>query len=285
MSNMDKFCLNWNGYDTNIRESFRKLREDQRLSDVTLVTDDGQHIQTHKIILSVGSNFFSDIFIKSNHSNMLVYLKGISSDKLETVIDFIYNGEVFITQDQLKLFIETGRELQIKRLDEKLVANALSPMILQKRVHRSRNNDKVLKNRSFPYSVEHFDFEDKKVSTGSGDDNEDTVAKMDEENLQLITNNEPGIQINEIIEKNEGEWRCKICGKTATNSYTIRAHSETHIKGMSYACHICSKTFSNRPGLNTHISGIHSELFSCDICGKNGMNRFAYRKHLRIKHK
>jgi len=116
MNNMDKFCLNWNGYDTNIRESFRKLREDQRLFDVTLVTDDGQHIQAHKIILSAGSIFFSDIFMKSNNSNMLVYLKGICSDTLEPVIDFIYNGEPFTTQEKLKEFIEAGKELQVKGL-------------------------------------------------------------------------------------------------------------------------------------------------------------------------
>merc|ERR1719508_521625 len=91
--------------------------EDKRLFDVTLVTDDGQHIQAHKIILSAGSHFFSDIFMKSNHSNMLVYLKGISSDKLEPVIDFIYNGEVFITQEQLEVFIETGNELLVKGLE------------------------------------------------------------------------------------------------------------------------------------------------------------------------
>merc|ERR1719209_264952 len=114
---MDKFCLNWNGYDTNIRDSLRKLREHQRLFDVTLVTDDSQHIPAHKIILSAGSNFFSDIFTKTNHGNMLVYLKGISSDKLEPVIDFIYNGEVFITQEQVKVFIETGKDLQVKGLE------------------------------------------------------------------------------------------------------------------------------------------------------------------------
>merc|ERR1719370_221872 len=117
---MDKFCLNWNGYDANIRDSLRKLREGQRLFDVTLVTDDGLHIQAHKIVLSAGSKFFSDIFMKSNHSNMLVYLKGISSDKLAPVIDFIYNGEAFITQEQLKVFIETGKELQVKGLEGEL---------------------------------------------------------------------------------------------------------------------------------------------------------------------
>merc|ERR1719233_2269491 len=117
---MDKFCLNWNGYDASISKYFRQLRENQRLSDVTLVTEDGQQIQTHKIILSAGSNFFSDIFMKSNQSNMLVYLKGISSDKLEPVIDFIYNGEVFITQEQMKEFIETGKDLQVKGLESEL---------------------------------------------------------------------------------------------------------------------------------------------------------------------
>merc|ERR1719430_1802878 len=118
---MDKICLNWNGYNANISESFRKLRENQILSDVTLVTDDGQHIQAHKIVLSAGSKFFSDIFMKSNlGSSMLVYLKGISGGKLEPIIDFIYNGKVFITQEQLKGFIETGKELQVKGLENEL---------------------------------------------------------------------------------------------------------------------------------------------------------------------
>merc|ERR1719153_490290 len=124
MTNLDKFFLNWDGYDANCREYFRKIRDDQRIFDVTLVTDDGQHIQAHKIILSAGSNFFADIFMKSNHSNILVYLKGISRDKLEPVIDFIYNGEVFITQEQLQVFIEAGKELLVKGLEGELTGIA-----------------------------------------------------------------------------------------------------------------------------------------------------------------
>merc|ERR1719331_3301167 len=117
---MDKFCLNWNAFAENIRNYFKKLREDQRLFDVTLATDDGHHIQAHKVILSAGSNFFSDIFQKSNHTNMLVYLKGISSEKLEQVLDFIYNGEVSIGQEDIKVFIEAGKELQVKGLEGEL---------------------------------------------------------------------------------------------------------------------------------------------------------------------
>ena len=119
--------------------------------------------------------------------------------------------------------------------------------------------------------------------TDLGDGIEDTVAKMDEGNPQTI-NNELNLHINEMIEKNEGVWRCKVCGKTASLKRGIRRHAEAHILGISHACHICSKTFTNRPNLNWHIYRIHSELFSCEICGKIGMNREAFRSHKRTKH-
>ena len=121
--------------------------------------------------------------------------------------------------------------------------------------------------------------DDKKAFTSLVNKDYDTVANVGEGNLELRTTNELDQQINEMIEKNGGVWTCKICGKTATKKQHIQNHAETHIEGMSHACHICNKTFPNRGGLYSHISGIHSELFSCDMCGKSGMNRKAYRNH------
>ena len=106
MDNMDKFSLKWSDFDTNIREHFRKLRTDQKLFDVTLATDDGQHIQAHRIILAAGSQFFSDIFLKSNHANMMIYLKGIHSVQVEHLLDFLYNGEVSVGQEEIKMFYD-----------------------------------------------------------------------------------------------------------------------------------------------------------------------------------
>ena len=139
---MDKFCLNWNAFDANIRQYFKKIRETKNLFDVTLVTDDGQYIQAHKIILAAGSHFFNDIFMKSNHSDMLVYLKGISSDKIEHVIDFIYNGETFLAQEDLNAFIETGEELKIKGLEGELTGS-VENMDEQQNAHKDSNNGKI----------------------------------------------------------------------------------------------------------------------------------------------
>ena len=53
---MDNFCLKWNDFGGNIRESLKKLRSDEALADVTLATEDGRHIKAHKIILFTKSS-------------------------------------------------------------------------------------------------------------------------------------------------------------------------------------------------------------------------------------
>ena len=88
-----------------------------------------------------------------------------------------------------------------------------------------------------------------------------------------------------MIEKIEGMWKCKVCGKNAAHKGHIKDHAETHLEGMSHVCDICRKTFNTRPNLREHISNIHSELFSCDICGKSGMNKAAHRSHIQKNHK
>ena len=113
---MEKFCLKWNEFEVNIRESFKELRDGHNHFDVTLATDDGHQIEAHKIILSAGSTFFSEIFKNIKHQSPFIYLKGIKRVELEHVIDFLYNGEANIGQEELNNFLETAQELGVKGL-------------------------------------------------------------------------------------------------------------------------------------------------------------------------
>ena len=50
----------------------------------------------------------------------MIYMKGISGEKLQPIIDFIYNGEALVTQEELEVFIETGKKLQLKGIEDDL---------------------------------------------------------------------------------------------------------------------------------------------------------------------
>jgi len=278
MIDVDKVCLKWNRYESNIRQYFKKLRDDQRLCDVTIATEDGEYIQAHKIALCAGSNFFSDIFMKNNHSNMLVYLKGISSSMLQPVLDFMYNGETCIGQDEVNMFIEAGKELHIKGLDSEVKGNyeSVSEKLLypkegdnqEEKVTPGSEEDiteSVSEKRFYPQVT---DIQEVKVTPDLEEDYKDTLVDIDENLLPLIrTNDELSLQINDMVEKNEDNmWRCKVCGKTATHKGNLKQHAEIHLEGMAHECHICNKTFSSRVNLRYHVTNNHTKLLSCDIC-------------------
>merc|ERR1719510_1705110 len=50
------------------------------------------------------------------HPNPYIYLRGVSYSDLVSILDFIYNGEVNVAQEDLNSFLAVAEELQIKGL-------------------------------------------------------------------------------------------------------------------------------------------------------------------------
>merc|ERR1719369_2170760 len=101
---MNQVHLKWNDFENDIRHTFVCLRKERSSFDVTLATDDGHIIEAHKIILSAGSEFFNSILKRTKHPNPFVHLKGVTKSDLESVINFLYCGQVVISQDVLLNF-------------------------------------------------------------------------------------------------------------------------------------------------------------------------------------
>jgi hypothetical protein len=119
----EKFCLRWNDFESNISSAFRKLRDDNDFFDVTLSCDNEQ-IQAHKVILSACSEFFRDILHRNPHQHPLLYLKGVRFSDLQSVLNFMYHGEVNVAQDELNSFLMVAEDLRIKGLTQ----NSSEPM-------------------------------------------------------------------------------------------------------------------------------------------------------------
>jgi len=113
----EKFCLRWNDFENNISCAFRELRDDKDFFDVTLACDDEQ-IQAHKVILSACSPFFRNVLRRNPHSNPLLYLKGVKYTDLQSVLNFMYHGEVNVAQEELNSFLAVAEDLRVKGLTQ-----------------------------------------------------------------------------------------------------------------------------------------------------------------------
>ena len=112
MSNKEKLCLKWNEFETNIRDSFRGLREEKNHFDVTLASEDGHQIKAHRIILSSGSQFLKNILKDIDHPCPFIYLRGVRGIELEYVVNFLYNAETFVALEDIRTFLEIARRFR-----------------------------------------------------------------------------------------------------------------------------------------------------------------------------
>ena len=117
MASAEKFCLRWNDFESNISVAFRELREEKDFFDVTLACEDSQ-VSAHKVILSACSPFFRNVLRKNPHQHPLLYLKGVKYQEMLSVLNFMYQGEVNVAQEELNSFLAVAEELRVKGLTQ-----------------------------------------------------------------------------------------------------------------------------------------------------------------------
>ena len=112
MVGSDGACLVWDGFGANLQKYYRKLREEPRFSNVTLMCEDGEPVPSHRIVLAAGSDFFSKVLAQTDHANPLIYLKGVERSDLDCMIDFLYYGEMHVQECHLLHNINRPRDME-----------------------------------------------------------------------------------------------------------------------------------------------------------------------------
>ena len=108
--------MKWNDFQANVTSSFRKLRTADDFYDVTLVSDDQKQATAHKIVLSASSEYFKNILKSNKHSHPMICLPGVNSNEMNSILDYIYNGEVQIYQENLDKFLDVAQRFHIEGL-------------------------------------------------------------------------------------------------------------------------------------------------------------------------
>ena len=86
------------------------------MADVTLACEDGNQVEAHKVILAASSPFFHNPLRRNNHPHPLIYMRGMKSEDLVAIVDFLYCGEANVFQENLDSFLAIAEELQLKGL-------------------------------------------------------------------------------------------------------------------------------------------------------------------------
>merc|ERR1712129_464259 len=189
--------------------AFNVLYSDHEFTDVTIVCDEDKQVEAHKVILSSSSKFFRRILLRNPHQHPLIYLKGVAYENLEYILQFIYLGQIELSTDNLTLFIETAKELEI---------NGLTDAVFGK--EEPTENTSTQENG---YNKEPFTHIEK-----------DFKPEMSE-SLIFTTANESDISMSETpLDITTKVLQCDQCTETFPGKSELKKHIRTIHEGLSY---------------------------------------------------
>jgi hypothetical protein len=253
----EKFCLKWNDFQENVSAAFGYMREDTDLSDVTLACEDGQQVEAHKVILAASSPFFQNLFRRNRHQHPLVYMRGIKSEDLAAIVDFMYRGETNIDQENLDGFLAIAEELNLKGLtgaknDNDSTNDTTIPKPQEKKLVTRRepkaDNDERPKGKIMPSGI--VALQNQTCS--------DEIQLLDEQIRSMMSLGQ------NLMANGRKVSVCNVCLKEGTWQNTKNHIEANHIDGISLPCSLCEKSFRSRNSLRMHKSTNHRDIIISD---------------------
>ena len=233
----EKFCLKWNDFQTNVTNSFRKLRTAEDFYDVTLVSDDQQQVSAHKVVLSASSEYFNNVLKSNKHSHPLLCLSGVNSKELKGILDYIYNGEIQIYQENLDSFLNIAQRFKLEGLIQQESDNPMEDENLEP----FEDHDTIERIVVPKAHLNVTKSEKEKIIS--------VLSSADYQNMEELDQ-----KLEEMYEKQpDGKFMCHSCGKMTRFKRDAMEHAETHIDGLSFPCQYCDKSFRSRSALRSHI--------------------------------
>ncbi|KAF2363526.1 BTB/POZ domain [Trinorchestia longiramus] len=107
--------LKWNNHRSTFFYVLSNVRKKECYTDVTLACD-GKFYPVHKLILSTCSEYFEQMFEQTQCKHPVIVLKDIRSEELESLLSYMYVGEVNVVQEKLSGLIKAAECLRIKGL-------------------------------------------------------------------------------------------------------------------------------------------------------------------------
>ena len=268
----EKLCLQWNDFQENLTSAFRDLRDEKEFTDVTLACEDGQQVEAHKVVLISSSPFFKNLLQRNKHPHPLIYMRGVKSEVLVAMVDFLYHGEANVFQENLDSFLAIAEELQLKGLHgsqtETVPDENISQTVPPKPEARTYNGT-VLEETADGAGFKAHSKKIKSRGNFNKEANPETAvaqlnsstaftdtAELDEKvkSMMLVSENPaPGSQ-------RQGKARiCEVCGKEGGYQAIINHIEANHISGISLPCNICGTIVASRNALAQHKIRLHKQ--------------------------
>lgn len=110
------YCLRWNNHKTNLVEILDALIKMECYVDCTICVDEQVQFKAHRVILAANSPYFQTILQDVPMDHCSILFPGVQEFEMRALLEYMYTGEVNVTQSQIPRIMKIAEQLEVKGL-------------------------------------------------------------------------------------------------------------------------------------------------------------------------
>ena len=301
---MESLNLNWNAFPKHLKLMSKELYEEEKYFDVTLVSDDQYQFKAHKIILSACSRVFRNIIDCNPTQSSLIYLRGVQSQELEPILQFMYLGEGKLSYGRMEEFLKVAKDLQVKEIDinaeseiEEVNADKKKETIGEVPEEEMTGDETQPKIHKFTWSGDYPGRDEMSQEISHEETtfvSENCDLKENElEDVSNVASDYFQTQLGTKLElkfpasKKQGiqKLQCSQCDYQTVMKENMKSHVQGQHEGIKYPCTECPFTAAQLTNLRKHMLAKHDvPRYKCDQCQYQALLPRLIERHMRVKH-
>ena len=296
-------------FSSTLSSNFSYLLNTSSFCDVTLVCKDGQ-FSAHRVLLVSSSSLFSSVFTDNPHPHPLLYMRGVKTDLMKSLLQFIYTGVTSVVEEDVTSFLALGEDLKVHGLIgyQQGSSNQLNEAF-EGQDSAELNPSKQDEEKERFAQCTSSDEKDNRIAAAIFDTTYQTEPQITnsipttpkkEENIDDLhtidtkrEDNYEGTQLKMIpnLDHEKLERRQEKIGKSISNSSMVTAKAPrltpkviTSTKrrkqgSQSVFCQVCQQTDNKTNDIKVHMGGIKHLGVQCKSCNLYFTNCYGLSKH------
>lgn len=251
----DKFSIGWSTFHNHLLETSNDLYHHKNFTDVTLVSDDLVIMHAHRFVLSSSSSIFQKLLSIDSCPKPILFLKGVTSQELESILQFIYLGETRIDTDRINSFLVSAKNLAIK----KIIDDGINPADFNPEAFHTLQQFKEEVVEKTTDNVNENDQIHEEIIEEDNEEGHETNIITSKENVMPDDN--PSLQKNRMDPKDERkrEFVCEDCPYKALTRNSLRIHVKSIHLLERHPCNQCKYQATQKANLNRHMKISHAD--------------------------
>jgi len=278
----DQYSLNWNNYKFSMTDSLKIIIQEEDFVDVTLHTE-GKTLKAHKVYLSACSSYFKNVLKGTNLWQHPILFLEVPFQDLQKILEFVYYGEVQVSQKRLQSFLKSAEVLKINGLIDKIPQNSENALdqsffskLPKKKKRRKSSIEANEELPNIPENDESMEVPIKDETEINDEQTEEVVVKADPDDF---ANDDNIVAQNEVNNADTGANRGIVIRNDLLLPENLQV-MQSPMYGERGRCHFCSLLCPDRSSLTEHLTKVHQppKHSLCENC-ENFFHICAIQRH------